>query len=252
MKIYRTNTFTTLNLFNYLVILSIFLPIIISFITQFSTDNILSESFSLFMSFIPYIVFLGGILLLNFLFAEKKQKSENKNTIIQKIITILSLIFYFLVIGILMFFVIQNFSFGKTYRQPKDYQKALNQIHSQNKIIHFPSEIPNDAENIQFYSSISENDEEIILLKLKTNNNYINKELSKYKFLNSDTALGTPQKIYHMYTDNNRIKIDGLTWYVINDDENRKFYQKYFPYYSGVGINKNLDEILYYYIRFGD
>ena len=51
-----------------------------------------------------------------------------------------------------------------------------------------------------------------------------------------------------MPSDNGRIDSNNMTFYVLNNDANREYYETNFPYFNGIGINKNYNEILYYYI----
>jgi hypothetical protein len=80
----------------------------------------------------------------------------------------------------------------------------------------------------------------------------IQKELKKHKFLNANTPIGTKQKIYFMYSDDGRITSDGYTFYVLDKEGNYNENEKYFPYYSGIAIDKNMSHILYYHIVKGD
>ena len=129
---------------------------------------------------------------------------------------------------------------------PKDYPKAYTSVENQNKISHFPQKIPTDAKNVKMYCKTSQYGENVFLLEFSTDKNYIQQELNKHKFINKDTKIGENQTIYHFYS-NNGIKPDGYTFFVIDDNENREYSTKYFPYYSGIGINKAEDKILYYF-----
>ena len=45
------------------------------------------------------------------------------------------------------------------------------------------------------------------------------------------------------------VKSNKLTYYVLEDKYNYNERGEYFPYYTGIGIDKNYEYILYYYIR---
>ena len=139
-----------------------------------------------------------------------------------------------------------------TIKNPKNYAKAQSIIKQQGKISHFPKTIPADAKNVQMYCYTSDYSGEVFILKFYINKKYIEQELQNNKFLNSNTPVGTHQDIYYIFTDNNRIKIDNTTWYVLDNEENKQIYPNYFPYYNSIGVSNNLDFIIYYYIAPGD
>ena len=193
---------------------------------------------------------LCGLLITKFFFFDKKNKIL-KNTPISKIITIINVIFYFLLIGICFLFISYE-SDKQIIKNHNNYTKALQIIKQQEKITHFPKKIPSNAKKIKMYCYTSDYGGEIFILKFDINKEYIEKELKNHKFLNSDTPIGTAQEIYYIFNDNNRIKTDNTTWYVIDNKENKQVYKKYFPYYSSIGISNNMDFIIYYYIQPGD
>ena len=45
----------------------------------------------------------------------------------------------------------------------------------------------------------------------------------------------------------NDIDFTKYTYYVINDREHEKLPEHHFPYHYGIGVNKDLNRILYYY-----
>lgn len=151
------------------------------------------------------------------------------------------------VITCFMFLIFVNDNFSTS--NPKKYNKAINHIERQEKISHFPKNIPSNAEDIQFYCYTDSFNGEVLLLKFKTDKEFVLKELKTYKFINQDTKLGTKQKIYFMPSDKNRIISDNYTFYVIDDKENREYYKQYFPYFSGIGVSPDLKYVLYYYIN---
>ena len=130
------------------------------------------------------------------------------------------------------------------------YSECLNSAYYKSNIAHFPNEIPSDAKNVKFYCITSDNtyDGELILLKFKTNTDYIKKELSSKSFINSDDKVGTFQNIYNMPLNLIRDDYKKYTYYVISNYENKSVYKEYFPYYTGIGVDKELKTIMYYYI----
>ena len=135
------------------------------------------------------------------------------------------------------------------YKKPKYYKAVKEQIVEQNKIKHFPEEIPADATEVQFlgYTQMPY-DGEMLLLNFKTNKTYIDNELKKNEFWNKNDKLGQKQDIYFVPKVTKDFKEQDYTYYVIKDDDNKNYYKKYFPYFSGIGISKDANKILYYYI----
>ena len=161
-------------------------------------------------------------------------------------------IFIFLIIVIVCLFIFSEkimlwMLTPTTYRNPSDYKKVLTNIENADKVSHFPKIIPNDAENVQIYGYVSAFGRELLILKFKTNKKYIQDVFNNNKFINANTPVGTKQKIYFMPSDNGRISSKDMTFYVIDDESNKPYYEKYFPYFSGIGVDKNYKYILFYY-----
>ena len=66
----------------------------------------------------------------------------------------------------------------------------------QEDIKHFPKTLPTNKRNIKLYCYPGkyEYDGVLVLLKLKVDKEYIEKELNNHKFLNRKTTVGTVQK----------------------------------------------------------
>jgi len=137
---------------------------------------------------------------------------------------------------------------NKTYRTPEQYSAALNSF-KKNDILHLPRKIPANAKNVRLYAFISNFNGKILLLQFDINKEYIEQEFKKTNFINADFPVGEKQQIYNMPSDNKRINTENMTFYVINNEENKAVDTEYFPYFSGIGVNKKLTTILYYYIE---
>ena len=133
-----------------------------------------------------------------------------------------------------------------------DYDFALRNIKRQEKIQHFPKIIPSEAKNIKLYSWSSDVNEELLLLQFKTSKEYISKELKKFAFLNGDSPVGNKQKIYNFPNKPGFISPDKYTFFVLKNDDNEYVFKKYFPYFTGIGVDKKLEHIIYYYIEPAD
>ena len=252
MKIFQQiNKYNSLNIFN-LIISSFIIILIFCYFAEisFTYSAIPIRIIYICLKILPFVLVICGLLIAKFFFFDKKNKTT-KDVLIPKIMTIINIIFYFLLIGIYFLFLLYEAD-KHIIKSPNNYAKGMKIIKQQEKISHFPKTIPANADKIQMYCYTSDYNGEVFILKFNINKEYIEQELKNHKFLNSDTPIGTPQEIYYVYNDNNRIKTDNTTWYVIDNEENKQIYKKYFPYYSSIGISNNLDFIIYYYIEPSD
>ena len=180
-------------------------------------------------------------------------KKENSGIKIL-LIFMLSVITIILLFVDLAFFIIGGLT-PIIYVEPKDYQKCLEENYFKEDIAHFPKIIPAEAQEVRLYCKPSayDLDDELVLLRYKTDKNHIKSELKKYEFINPDEPIGTPQKIYNMHPEFAGISPRVLTYYVIKNLDNERVQRAgFFPYYSGIGVSKDMDYILYYAVRPGD
>ena len=138
------------------------------------------------------------------------------------------------------------------YTNPKYYQKALSNVREQGGITHFPNIIPKSAKDIKFYSFSGIFYHQRIFLEFRTDKSYIEQELQRLKLLKTPQPKNTNdilaiQRLEQAKKDAN-INTDQYIYYAINNDQNRNSikYQS-FPYYSGIGIDKNQTHIFYYF-----
>ena len=170
---------------------------------------------------------------------------------IKKIIVISLSVLTIILVLFSSYIIYLFFESPDVYKNSRDYNKCIKSEYYQESIKHFPKAIPNNAYEAKLYCSPSrfENDRALILLKLKVDKDYIKNELINHKFLNTETQVGTVQRIYHMPSETVDIKRDKLTYYVLNEEYNYNEEEEYFPYFTGIGTDKNYEYILYYYIR---
>ena len=118
------------------------------------------------------------------------------------------------------------------------YEKFLN-YYPQEYIAHFPSQIPKGTQNVEIYANTGGfHAGQSLIIKFDTNKNYIENELKKYSFKSKEN----PQHYaFRTLTDNDRIKINDFTFYVIDGTLDR-FANNY-----GIGVNKSQNKIIYYY-----
>ena len=118
------------------------------------------------------------------------------------------------------------------------YYTTIIQNFPQDKTIHFPKQIPNEAKNVQLHSSTNYffGSQEIVL-KFDTDKQHIEKELKKYKFKSKENT-----NHYAFSTmGGEKIKIEDFTLFVI--DGNLSRWAKNY----GIGVNKEFNQIIYYY-----
>ena len=157
-----------------------------------------------------------------------------------------------IIIILLLFLAFQYFLWSmkpKIYKNPKDYQVVKEKIVAQDKIKHFPKEIPANATEILMYGY--QNTDfygEVFLLSFKTDREFIEKELKKYDFWNKNDKIGTKQKIYHMYKITDDFNPEDYTYFLIKDLNSERYYKKYFPLLNGIGVDGKHNKILYYHI----
>ena len=130
-----------------------------------------------------------------------------------------------------------------------DYNKIMHNVKNPKKIAHFPKDIPNNAKDVKFYYWASNTNGEVMLLQLKTDKKYITDELNRLEFFNCYDSVGCRQNIYHFPQTKGFLKSHNYTFFVLKNDENESVYKKYFPYFTGVGVDNNLEHIIYYYIE---
>ncbi len=218
---------------------------------------------SLFLAICTYLIFaiyseyekyVGLIFilptLLVILISTIAYKTSDKNPILTKIISSIlnSLIIIVVQVGygLVAFFILALCEIDHNYDTPDNYSKALNSICYKEYIQHFPSKIPNTATDVVLYKTSSHwfGSEEIIL-KFKTNEYFINKELAKYSY----TYIETPEKRDYRHNNfNYKLSMKDFTLYIINDYLSKKVPQ-IGPYQYGIAINHKSKEIAYYYIN---
>lgn len=138
------------------------------------------------------------------------------------------------------------------YTNPKYYQKALSNVREQEGITHFPNMIPKSAQDIKFYSFSGIFYHQRIFLEFTDDKNYIEKEMKNLDLLPTPQPQNTTnilaiQHLEDAKTDAN-INTDQYTYYAINNERNRSsITHNEFPFFSGIGVNKDKTQIFYYF-----
>lgn len=151
-----------------------------------------------------------------------------------------------IILGGIIYIVSDNT--GNTITNPSDYEKALSVISNKKEIVHFPKTIPNDATDVKLYCWKSSTNGELLILTFKINKEYLSNELKRHTFINQNDIVGSKQNIY-FFPQKCQIKPEKFTFYVLKTENNISVYKDYFPYFSGIGIDKNFEKIIYYYIE---
>ena len=161
------------------------------------------------------------------------------------------IILFLIIVGIIAILLLYLYftSYNLKTKDIKKYEKCINSVKYPEHIKHFPKSITKNNDEAKFYCYTSDYYGEWVLLLIKADKNYINQELKSHKFINSGDKIGDYQEIYYMPSE--RVGIQNntdLTYYVLDNADNRHYYPKNFPFYNGIGIDKNLEHIFYYYI----
>lgn len=183
---------------------------------------------------IPFLV----ILLINILAVYIYRFIPKLTNVLTFLINTFIIIFIQLCLGIFVwgFMLLCNDTYMAD--KPEFYEKVI-QYYPEEKIVHFPKHIPQNATNIEMYADMfSFQGGQSIILKFKINKDYIEKELKKYKFKSKENS---NHYGFGVITDNGRIKIDDYDFYVI-DGTMERFGKTY-----GIAVNGKLDGIIYYY-----
>ena len=134
------------------------------------------------------------------------------------------------------------------YKNAKDYEKCVERKYEQVNINHFPKVIPDKSKEVKLYCDTSSWDG-IIMLKYKADKNYIESELKKHEFLNSDEPIGSIQKTYNMHPELVGLEAKDITYYALKTEDNEYAQERgYFPHYTGIGVSNDMNYILYYTI----
>lgn len=190
----------------------------------------------------------------------KKQNvlSENKNPVQSKImkkslrivLILIAIVIYTVLVAVLtlaglFFYLIHYNREHSTTTDINDYKTCLNKIEYKEVIGHFPDKFPQEAKNLKFYCYIDEigSNGNLVLLTFETNEKYITDELQKLEYINDDSSHETLKNIYPIPSEKADIPQKELTFYF---KDNGKYHKNGVPYFSGIGINKNKTNILYY------
>ena len=167
--------------------------------------------------------------------------------LLKMLLGIVIVVISFVFVSLLVFLLISG---SEPISKIEDYTKCIKMVQNKEKIAHFPKIIPSNVKaQLYCYPARYDGQGELVILRLTTDKTYIENELKAHTFLNSQTLVGTVQNIYNMPTDFVGISNKDVTFYVLKNEDNEYFYEKYFPYFTGIGVDKNLENIVYYYIE---
>lgn len=165
-------------------------------------------------------------------------------------------IFLFIAFGIIVpivllfvYLLFDLFYLNRPITNVQKYENVLSSIEKQSEINHFPKEIPLEAKDVKFYYWTSSTNGSLLLLQFKINEKYIQNELKRLSFINYYQQIGCRQNIYHFPYQKGFINPNNLTFFVLKNKDNEYIFKKYFPYFSGIGIDRTMEHIVYYYIE---
>ena len=177
-------------------------------------------------------------------------KNKYKFSLVDKLLIFGLVASFVIMMGAIFIFFIALFM-PLFYDDVQDYSTCLEEHYYKEGISHFPKTIPEYAKDVRLrcFPCTSAGGQGSILLKYKADKNYIESELKKHEYINPDDPIGAPQKIYSMPSKFIGIDPEDMTYYPIKNPSNESANERgYFPYYSGIGVSKNMDYILYYEI----
>lgn len=140
------------------------------------------------------------------------------------------------------------------YTNIKHYQDALNIVREPEGITHFPHEIPKKAKNIKFYSFSGGFYHQRIFLEFDSDKNYIDNEIKRLNLLPPIKIQDTKDIIaiqsIELAKSEAKIDTNKYTYYAIDNNYNRSLIShNEFPFFSGIGINKDKTQIFYYFVN---
>ena len=184
--------------------------------------------------FVPAIF----VTLIYFIGSKTTEKFPKATKIISAILNLIIILFLQIFIcGVMTLF------FSGLFERPvtgiKDYDYALTSIGLQDRIKHFPSQIPKNASNIKLYKYTHNwfGSEEIYLY-FDTDKDYIDKELSKYTFQKIQGPYENKEDYEYFFriVGSYKLRKEGYKVYIIKADTG-------FSY--GIAVKGN--QIMYYY-----
>ena len=169
---------------------------------------------------------------------------------ILKLFLVIAILVILLIGAVGIFLIYLHFtSYNIKTNDLKKYDKCIKSVKYPEYVQHFPKTISKNPDDAKLYCYTSDYHGEWVLLLIKANKDYINQELKSHKFINSEDKIGDYQEIYYMPSE--RVGIQNntdLTYYVFDNAGNRHYYPKSFPLYNGIGVDRNLEHIFYYYV----
>lgn len=173
----------------------------------------------------------------------------------QVICKILSFIFNFTIIVVVQWFI-GSFILAFTATDDdnikenkiENYEQTLDDF--ENRFVeHFPQKIPIEAQNVQLDSCrLCAFGSSHLYLKFDINKNYIEDEINRHKYVNVEKD----RKWLHECKNDHILygrdmDLSDFDIYVIGDKEHDNPPEYKFQYHYGIGVNKDKNEILYYY-----
>ena len=195
------------------------------------------------------ICFLIPVLFMFFccyIFVKNFHKAPNMIRVVSFVLNIAILFFVQVYLSFAIVFSFAGQLEQTFYDNPNDYQKAMSKIRNSIGIIHFPTRIPDDAQNVifkmetnHFFGSTE------VLLMYSVSDDYIKEKKQVYE------NMKIPVIAFDIYENlpvfkSNAIDINGFKIYLFgNRDKDNTRNRDSYAY--GVGINEQKHQIMYFY-----
>ncbi len=183
---------------------------------------------------IPFFIILALSLLASYTYKYIPKITKFITFVLNTFIIVI----FQMLIGILVlsFLYLHNESY--MYDKPKYYEKVL-ELFLEERVAHFPKKIPAEATNIKMEADINYwFGSDGFALKFDIDEEYIRKELGKYKFKYSS---GPNEYVFSTMLEDAYNEFKDVTFYVI-DGKLERFGKNY-----GIGVDKDFTKIIYYY-----
>lgn len=146
---------------------------------------------------------------------------------------------------------------GVVINNPNRYNAVIRELDGEEKIAHFPRQIPIDANNTVLFKESCVRGGDIVYLRFIAPKEYIEKEIKKYHYVKIEGPFEDVEKYESNYPrefifgkERNNIdykeyrdKIEGYKIYVIGD---KSSYDDSIPCEYGIAVNDKTNTIIYY------
>lgn len=190
------------------------------------------------------------VLLISFISVLIHRKHRFLSWIISFVLNFFVIVFVQCFFGIFIYLFLSAENTEYMFDKPQYYKETISYIYNKDKIFHFPNEIPNNAKNVEMYADVfSFFGSEEIYLAFETDKEYIDKEIKKHTYVSIEPYEKFQKRYWSTFYSIKNYKPEKFVFYVINDKEHENPQEHHFPYHYGIGVNKDYNQIIYYYFN---